>query len=360
MMIQQRISLRLGSSGQPPTEFRLFKSGLNETSKGTYLFDAQAAESVMTTFGARCVDLAIDLEHQMLDAATSDPTARDARGWFKLALRKGELWAVNVRWTADGAARLMEKRQRYVSPAFKVDDEGRVLSILNVAIVAMPATHATEALIAASQRNAPGDTQMEPTPPTPPTPTLEDLIAALEANDPATALEIAQRLLAAEDDALPAESAPSKPAESAPAALSILRLTGCTTLAQAAREVEVLTRDLSVAHEALASSEALERRMLLGKLVTAAGQTPGQVWGNLEATIGKPYLARMSIVELRAHVTESINVVPPHLKKQLDVSPPNTHNLTARQRQKCEKLGVDPSKFASTLARMSQVSKVST
>ena len=97
------------------------------------------------------VDLMLDLEHLSLDQESNayDP---DARAWFQLEVRGGELWAVNVRWTADGERRLREKTQRYISPAFSVDDEGRVTEIVNVALVAMPATHGTPALVAANRR----------------------------------------------------------------------------------------------------------------------------------------------------------------------------------------------------------------
>lgn len=137
-----------------PTEFRLFKAGENETTKGAFLFDAKAAEMVMSAWKAQSVDLAIDLEHLALDQESNayDP---DARGWFGLEVRNGELWAVNVTWTPDGARRLTEKTQRYVSPAFQVDDENRITEILNVALVAMPATHGTPALVAAGRRHTP-------------------------------------------------------------------------------------------------------------------------------------------------------------------------------------------------------------
>ena len=89
------------------------------------------------------VDLAIDLEHQMLECEIpADPTARDARGWCGLEVRPdGSLWAINVQWTEDGAARLKGKRQRYISPAFSFDMETRqVLELTNIALVSMPAT----------------------------------------------------------------------------------------------------------------------------------------------------------------------------------------------------------------------------
>lgn len=138
----------------PPTEFRLFKAGPNETTKGTFLFDAEAATAVMAAAAQRDgVDYPIDLEHLSLESTDSRGFDPDARGWFCLAVRNGELWAVNVRWTPDGQRRLSERTQRYVSPAFTVDDDNRVTEIVNVALVAMPATHGTPALVAANRRS---------------------------------------------------------------------------------------------------------------------------------------------------------------------------------------------------------------
>lgn len=140
----------------PPAEFRLFKAGENETTKGTFLFDAEAARAVMAAAAQRDgVDYPIDLEHLSLESTDSRGFDPDARGWFQLAVRNGELWAVNVRWTPDGKRRLSERTQRYVSPAFTVDDEDRVTEIVNVALVAMPATHGTPALVAANRRPRP-------------------------------------------------------------------------------------------------------------------------------------------------------------------------------------------------------------
>lgn len=149
------LAVEPSADGALPTEFRIFVAGENETEKGTYLFDDAAAAAVMAAYEAWGVDVMIDLEHQSLDDDPSpDPTARDARGWCQLELREdGSLWAVNVTWTEDGAARLRQKRQRYVSPAFAYEkDTGRVTQIVNVAITAIPATHGTPALVAASKR----------------------------------------------------------------------------------------------------------------------------------------------------------------------------------------------------------------
>jgi phage I-like protein len=135
----------------PPTEFLIFKAGVNESSKGPTLFDAEAAAAVMAVFEREGTDLMIDLNHESLDAPIREDSG-DARGWCRLELRAGELWAVDVRWTPDGARRLNEGTQKYTSPAFEQDPKTkRAMRMLNVALVAMPATYYAQPLIAASR-----------------------------------------------------------------------------------------------------------------------------------------------------------------------------------------------------------------
>ena len=140
------------NAGVLPTEFKLFAPGRNETTKGAFIFDEQAAREVMAAYRQHGVDLSIDLEHLSLeDPVSSRNFDPDARGWCKLEVRRdGSLWAVQVSWTPDGAARLRERRQRYVSPAFDVDpNTRRIREVHNVAITAIPATHKTMPLVAA-------------------------------------------------------------------------------------------------------------------------------------------------------------------------------------------------------------------
>lgn len=135
-----------------PTEFRIFKRGVNTSVKGTFLFDAQAAKDVMADFAKHGADIMIDLEHLSLDEESKayDP---DARGWCRLAVRNGELWATQVRWTPDGAARLSDRKQRYISPTFLYDKATRrVFSIHNAAICGAPALDNMPALVEASKK----------------------------------------------------------------------------------------------------------------------------------------------------------------------------------------------------------------
>lgn len=149
--------LVLGADGALPTEFPIFTAGDNPSTKGPAIWDVEAAASVMSYVRERGrVDYMIDLEHRSLDstavALTND--AADAMGWFNIELRGTDLWAVNVRWTPEGAERLMSKKQRYTSPAFywmNDEENGRVGEVINVALVSMPATHDQAALVAAAR-----------------------------------------------------------------------------------------------------------------------------------------------------------------------------------------------------------------
>lgn len=175
--------LALSTGDQPPDEFRIFGPGVNPTRKGPVVFDDLAARSVMAAYATHGTDIMVDLEHLSLDdtAPNYDP---DARAWLALELRKGpELWATHVRWTPDGEARLVQKKQRYISPAMRVDSKSRrVLELVNIALCAMPATDRLTPLVAARARTATQGSTMKTNP---------KLLAALGLADDATDEEVA-------------------------------------------------------------------------------------------------------------------------------------------------------------------------
>lgn len=144
-------STALPAGDAPPTEFRIFRAGLNETTKGPFVFDEEAARLTMARFEREGVELIADLEHLSLDrdSPNFDP---DARAHFRLEVREGELWACAVSWTEDGQDRLAKKKQRYISPvAMREKGTNRVLGVFNVGLVAQPATYAAQPLVAASK-----------------------------------------------------------------------------------------------------------------------------------------------------------------------------------------------------------------
>jgi len=387
--------VRLGVEDALPGEFRLFVKGWNETENGRFLFDDAAAAAVMSAYRTWGVDLAIDLEHQMLGGVASDPTARDARGWCKLELREdGSLWATDVRWTPDGAARLTEKRQRYVSPAFEIDPKTkRVSKVLNIAITAMPATHNTPALVAASMGAG-----MDPK-------LVGQALDALEKGDAKAALEILKGLIAsaagggadpdaATEDAPPpagdggadeaTESAVPPAADdptadeekkAAVAAVSrLVRLSGKATLVAAVDEVETWRAshlELESERQKLAAEratlESAERRKLCVELVTLGAEFPATVWADDKATALKPRWTKMPIETLREHVSEqraarggkpAPGVKPPKPAASGDgskevVTSIGSVTLSAREIQACERAGAQLEVYAANKIRRS-------
>lgn len=159
---QSRVLLTEIGGTSPPSSFLIFKAGANETRKGTFVYDATAAAQVMAEYRAGGVQLCLDLEHDSLDPAkrTSRADAADAMGWYDLEQRSdGSLWAVNVRWTPEGARRLTQRTQRYTSPAFLTTESNgveRPTRLINVALCAMPASLDNRPLVAASQTSVIG------------------------------------------------------------------------------------------------------------------------------------------------------------------------------------------------------------
>lgn len=134
----------------PPTAFRIFTAEMVTTSKGDFIFDAEAAKRVLTDYAAQGNELMVDYDHASLETAAPDPSqSGKAAGWFGLEMRGGELWAVNVRWTEPAAAALRRKEWRYMSPAFQTEG-GRIVALINVALTNIPATKKLEPLMAAN------------------------------------------------------------------------------------------------------------------------------------------------------------------------------------------------------------------
>jgi hypothetical protein len=83
----------------PPSEFRIFAAGKIETTKGSFLFDAKAADLVTASAQEWGNEFPVDYDHAMARGGlfVVDPAASGrAAGWFKPEIRNGELWATSV------------------------------------------------------------------------------------------------------------------------------------------------------------------------------------------------------------------------------------------------------------------------
>jgi phage I-like protein len=144
-MQPHKLTLEL-PQGAPPGEFRIFPFGQVETTKGVFLFDQEAAASVLSRWQEYGNRLSIDYEHQALEPVANGPVP--AAGWFDLELREDGLWATNVEWTERAQALLAGREYRYFSPAFYTDKEGRIVELINLALTNIPATKRMQPLVA--------------------------------------------------------------------------------------------------------------------------------------------------------------------------------------------------------------------
>lgn len=164
--IEIELSLNDSADAALPSEFRIFPQGTIETTKGIFKFDGASANDVMSKAKDWGNDFPLDYGHSMVGFASmfaSNPAeAGKAAGWFKPVVRGGDLWATSVRWTPTATAYLKNREYRYVSPAFRADDEGRISELTNVALTNLPATKRMNPLVMSKTApNPPEETPMK-------------------------------------------------------------------------------------------------------------------------------------------------------------------------------------------------------
>lgn len=145
-----------GAGGEPVREFRLLPFGrvsLDRPLAGrdTFEFLPRHARSAVAWFERVGRKLAVDYEHQSLDAAARTDGLRPAAGWIGgLEVREDGLWATNVQWTSRAAELLRSGEYRYFSPVIYWTDESYsdVAALGPVALTNDPALHKVPALAA--------------------------------------------------------------------------------------------------------------------------------------------------------------------------------------------------------------------
>jgi phage I-like protein len=181
-------------SKAPPSEIRLFKAGVNETTKGPVLMSERAGRSVLAKVAELGRDrLNFDYGHAQLGFVQSYESARSA-GWFKVDVRgsgdAAELWATDIQWTKTAHKALADREFRYFSPAVMLDREsGEVRELINVALTNIPATKHQTPLVASQTPAAPAPKDQA-------TMDLATLLSALQIKDAPTLVATFQKLSA--------------------------------------------------------------------------------------------------------------------------------------------------------------------
>lgn len=311
----QTLSVEIEAGAEPPREFRIFTAGIVDTVKGQFVFDAEAAKSVLTNAADWGNRYSADYEHNALDGALGGP--KPAACWYDLELRGGELWAVNVEWTPRAAEMLRAREYRYLSPAFDFDRKTRrIRALINIALTNIPATKDMVPLVASKEATMNDEQKLVDDAPASETPeepaadpmasvatAIKSTVAACDAclkecaaltvdasADEAaktaaqTAIDACNMAKEALGAALSAfEPASEEPAAEEPMAASLMALTGTKTLVaalgvvaagKAALDELAALRARETASKAAA--DAQERKDIIAKLSTERKLTPAQ------------------------------------------------------------------------------------
>lgn len=259
-MNHHTILLQVGPQGVPPTEFRVFAMGKNETSKGTFELDTESAEAVLAAFATHGMDrMPIDFDHGMVSG--DNPKAA---GWAQLEVRPDGLWATNVEWTPAAEQALKDREFRFISPAFRTDKNDRIVEVVNAALTNLPATKNALPLVAGQEPDASEVTQSKQSPGKgTENPMSEQLLKLLGAADEGEALVIATEI-----------NTLSK---------QLLKATGARTLSDAMAVVDANAalpaevKRLSEEVDQLHAAEATRKKAtLIDELVTAGKLRPQQ------------------------------------------------------------------------------------
>ncbi|RQZ65525.1 hypothetical protein DF052_26545 [Burkholderia glumae] len=109
----------------------------------------EIAARLASACAAKSYDSSFDYEHQKLRAAENGKPAPSA-GWFRsLEVRGDGVWATGIEWTPAARQMIESREYRYTSPLFTYDKKtGEVLALVNVALTNTPAIDGMEALAA--------------------------------------------------------------------------------------------------------------------------------------------------------------------------------------------------------------------
>lgn len=318
---------KTGADGKlsAPDEFRIFKAGHNDSTKGVFKFTPKAADAVMAEHKKYGNDLSIDYAHAMFAFFTVDPAeAGKAAGWFKPEIRDGELWASQVQWTPAAEKKLLDREYRYISPAFDHSDDGEIKRLHNVALTNIPALHEIDPLMASSSLLL-GPTEEE----TETEMTWKQLLAMLKLPE-----------TAGEAEAMAALSAREMPL------VELLAVTGKATAGEAlgvvkawkvaAEETAKLHAELSTIKTAAAKAE---RQTLLD-----AGKREGKVPPALE-----PMLLSMDTEQLKAFLAAMPQVHKPAAQEVAGAGT-MTVEVTKEDREVAAMMGLDVKDIAARRA----------
>ncbi|HYL58615.1 MAG TPA: phage protease [Candidatus Acidoferrales bacterium] len=177
-----------GQQSSAPEWIELLPGGVffGRDGRGPFRLDDPAAVIEATAALGISAGLPIDYDHAT-DLGASEGRPAPAAGWIReLKVRGASLWG-RVEWTARGAASIVAREYRYVSPVFQFDPkDGSVTRLLRAGLTNNPNLHLTAIASARAEGVAAGDEFMKFP--------IEELRELLHLGGDATAAEVIARV----------------------------------------------------------------------------------------------------------------------------------------------------------------------
>lgn len=322
---------------EPPAEFRVFKKGLTETSKGVFKFTEASGKKVMAAAAKRGNDIPIDYGHAMHVPImfTPDPAeAGKAAGWLRAKLSAdGDLIASKVHWTPRAKQGLIDKEWRYFSPTFRHTEDGEIEELLSVALTNLPATYNMDPLMASQVPQGTFTFNATTTTTPPQEAKMKTVLAALGLSETATeaeALAKLQAVLATSASVAQLSALTGKPAPTE--ALGVI-----TAWKAAADQVPALTQRIG-------ELESKERAGEIDALLSA-GKKAGKVPPAYEAV-----LRQMPVAQLKAFLDVAVPVPGARPATERPAAS-GAVGLTAEERRFAELTGTSLEEVAKAKAR---------
>ncbi len=138
-----------------PTSIKIFSVGDNLDCRGVNaVYRVANAKKIMSSNTRADGLVPFDLGHGMLAGSDAPPASHEAHGWGRLRCDATGVWLDEIKWTDETRQKLVERKLRYISPAFTVHKEGKqdvIDDILTVSLTNIPATLDAQPIVRGSQ-----------------------------------------------------------------------------------------------------------------------------------------------------------------------------------------------------------------
>ena len=138
-----------------PISMKIFSVGSNLDCRGVdAIYNVADALRIMKSNTRADGLVPIDLAHGMLAGPEAPAHSHEALGWAKLRCDATGVWLDDIKWNDETRQKLIERKFRYVSPAFTIRKVGKatmIEDVITVSLTNIPATVDAQPIVRGNQ-----------------------------------------------------------------------------------------------------------------------------------------------------------------------------------------------------------------